>query len=464
MILRSVRDGDLHGLACVGALIEGFDFPTLKVAAYHVPHRSLPPTLQFIGRLSRVTTIQGELIADPRDISRDTADLYRSGQEWEELLPQMVDSAVDEEKATRKFVKEAETQSPSEEIVPWLAITPPRSVQVYELEDAPPLDLRLDRLGKVPVVQSMYQSESDLYAAITEELLGPRFLQSDHLDGRTYRLHTATWVEEHGLLFLTSDRPSALKEMRELLGAEHAPLIGAKALRRLLNSAAGDRFFSVGLRESRARQAMLASYEMKAGRNADLAVAEEDADFKLLGHAMGKTEDGSFGISTGKSKFWEPKAAENLLEFRRWCVACSVMIRKEQAAAGGVLDRFRIADHPKQFPEHPLAGLLNEMLLPERCLFIRSGNRRIGLLEVELEIQRLDQRTLRIGLVRDQDELVALLQDISGNIVYETERDDDLVFILEESTGELTPFPAAFEERPPIVFFGDGSFIDVNAG
>lgn len=462
--LKAVTDGELQGFACVGALIEGFDFPTLKVAAYHVPHRSLPPTLQFIGRLSRVTSIQGELIADPRDISRDTADLYRSGQEWEELLPQMVDSAVDEEKATRQFVKQAATNTQGGEVVPWLAIGPPRSVQVYELTEAPPLDLRLDRLGKVPVVQSLYQAESDLYAAVTEELMRPRFLKSDHLDGTMYRLHTATWVGDHGLLFLTSSRPSALKEMRELLGATHAPLIGAKALRRLLNSVAGDRFFSVGLRESRARQAMLASYEMKAGRNADRAIAEEDADFKLLGHAMGKTEEGSFGISTGKSKFWEPKAAENLLEFRKWCIACAQMIRKEQAATGGALDRFRIADHPKQFPEHPLVALVSEALLPERCLYLRDGNRRIDLLELDLVVQRLDERTLRVGLLLDDEELVGLHQDINGSVTYEAEFDEEPAFILEEGTGELTPIASALEDRPPIVFFGDGSLIEGGKG
>lgn len=464
--LKAVRDGELQGFACVGALIEGFDFPTLKVAAYHVPHRSLPPTLQFIGRLSRVTSIQGELIADPRDISRDTADLYRSGQEWEELLPQMVDSAVDEEKATRSFVKQAATHTRGEEIIPWLAIAPPRSVQVYELTDRPPLDLRLDRLGKVSVVQSLYQAESDLYAAVTVELLRPRFLRSDQLDGTMYRLHTATWVEDCGLLFLTSDRPSALKELRELLGANYAPLIGAKALRHLLNSVAGDRFFSVGLRESRARQAMLASYEMKAGRNADQAVAEEDADFKLLGHAMGKTEEGSFGISTGKSKFWEPKAAENLLEFREWCIACAQMIRQEQAATGGALDRFRIADHPTQFPEHPLAALVSEALLPERCLYIylRPGHRRVDLLELDLVVQRLNEKTLKIGLQLDGDELVGLHQDINGGVTYETETEDEPAFILEEETGQLTSLVAAFEDRPPLIFFGDGSFIEGGKG
>lgn len=462
--LEAVSKGSLRGFACVGALIEGFDFPTLKVAAYHVPHKSLPPTLQFIGRLSRVTSIQGELVADPRDISRDTAALYRSGYDWEELLPQMVDAAVDEEKATRQFIKQASKHAEKEVVVPWLAISPTRSVQVYELPDRPPLDIRVGRLGRVPIIQSLFQAENDLFAAITEEPLRPRFLKTDHLDGVTYRLHTATWVESEGLLFLTSDRPSALKQMRELLGATHAPLIGAKALRRLLNSVAGDRYFSVGLRESRVRQALLASYEMKAGRNADRAIAEEDADYKLLGHAMGKTEEGSFGISTAKSKFWEPRAAENLLAFREWCRGCAKMIREEQAATGGALDRFRIADHLSAFPEHPLAALISEALLPERCLLIRDGKRRIDLLEIDLEVETVDERTVEITLNHDDESLLRLRQEISGSMSYANDSEEDSAFIMEEATGEVTQITAEFESRPPIVFFGDGSFVEGGKG
>ena len=50
-ILRQVGAGEMHGFVAVGAMIEGFDFPRLKVAAYHQPHRSLAPTIQFL-RLS----------------------------------------------------------------------------------------------------------------------------------------------------------------------------------------------------------------------------------------------------------------------------------------------------------------------------------------------------------------------------------------------------------------------------
>jgi superfamily II DNA or RNA helicase len=46
----------LDGIICVDMLGEGFDFPNLKIAAIHSPHKSLASTLQFIGRFARTNT------------------------------------------------------------------------------------------------------------------------------------------------------------------------------------------------------------------------------------------------------------------------------------------------------------------------------------------------------------------------------------------------------------------------
>ena len=51
-ILKLLHSGELDGIVCVDMLGEGYDFPNLKVAAIHVPHKSLVSTLQFIGRFA----------------------------------------------------------------------------------------------------------------------------------------------------------------------------------------------------------------------------------------------------------------------------------------------------------------------------------------------------------------------------------------------------------------------------
>jgi superfamily II DNA or RNA helicase len=69
-IIASLRDGTHRGVAMVGMLVEGFDLPSLRIAAYHDKHKSLEPTAQLIGRLARVSAEhpQRSVLVTARDI------------------------------------------------------------------------------------------------------------------------------------------------------------------------------------------------------------------------------------------------------------------------------------------------------------------------------------------------------------------------------------------------------------
>jgi hypothetical protein len=80
------------GVAFVGVLGEGFDLPSLKIAAYHNPHRSLPVTIQFAGRVARTERTgdddlgnpeQAVLIATVGDHPEILAELHKDGQRWD---------------------------------------------------------------------------------------------------------------------------------------------------------------------------------------------------------------------------------------------------------------------------------------------------------------------------------------------------------------------------------------------
>lgn len=63
----------------VGTMSEGFDFPPLKIAAIHIPHKSLETTLQFIGRLPRTNAERigdAKFVACLRKIKTETQRLY----------------------------------------------------------------------------------------------------------------------------------------------------------------------------------------------------------------------------------------------------------------------------------------------------------------------------------------------------------------------------------------------------
>jgi superfamily II DNA or RNA helicase len=88
--------GRLDGIVYVDMFGEGYDFPKLKVAALHAPHRSLVPTLQFIGRFARTTDLatgDATLIAPLSRLREATSKLFQEGVD----ISTMIDSAAQEQ-------------------------------------------------------------------------------------------------------------------------------------------------------------------------------------------------------------------------------------------------------------------------------------------------------------------------------------------------------------------------------
>ncbi len=369
----SVEKGDQKGFICVGALTEGFDFPSLKIAAYHEPHKTLGPTLQFVGRLARVGDIGGELLALQRDVNDETSELYRENAAWRTLLPDLIDAAVDREREIRRFIDETTVSGPLD--LPPLALTPSRTAHVYRLATQPDFSAAPDKIAGAQVVLRLHHTPTGLLAFVTRRIERPRFLKIDTLDTAAYELHLVSWVDDPGVLFIGTSSLPALKDLRQSVGASGARGLGAVDLRRLLDAADLERCFSVGLRVNRGHDA-LTSYRNNAGRKAEDGVTESDARTHTLGHVMGRGSRGSgtFGFSVAKSKVWEPGAADSLYAFRGWCEEHAAELKAAaRARRASALDRLAIPDPLESFPLDPLGVLPPVELFVAGCSLVFDG-------------------------------------------------------------------------------------------
>ena len=76
---------------------EGLDVPELKIAVLHAAPRSLPFTLQFVGRVSRPAQTQtGEayLLSVPEEVRGEMRRLHRADANWRLLVPKLAEMAV----------------------------------------------------------------------------------------------------------------------------------------------------------------------------------------------------------------------------------------------------------------------------------------------------------------------------------------------------------------------------------
>ncbi|MCB1575738.1 MAG: restriction endonuclease subunit R, partial [Xanthomonadales bacterium] len=86
-------------IVCVDMLGEGFDFPSLKIAAVHDAHKSLPVTLQFVGRFTRAGSVplgDATVVANIADesVRSEISRLYSQDADWDQLIEGSYESSV----------------------------------------------------------------------------------------------------------------------------------------------------------------------------------------------------------------------------------------------------------------------------------------------------------------------------------------------------------------------------------
>ncbi|WP_042473058.1 DEAD/DEAH box helicase [Bacillus ndiopicus] len=107
--LRQVKEGNAKIVVCVDMFGEGIDIPTLKIAAIHDKYKSLPITLQFIGRFARTSGNNlgnAKLITNVamEDLKESIEELYRQDSDWNQLLNIHSHQAIDKEVELGEFI------------------------------------------------------------------------------------------------------------------------------------------------------------------------------------------------------------------------------------------------------------------------------------------------------------------------------------------------------------------------
>lgn len=99
--LDDVKTGVAKIIVCVDMFGEGIDIPNLKIAAMHDKYKSLPITLQFIGRFARTAEGLGTAtfitnIAND-DIAESLKDLYSQDANWNTMLNDLSSKEISKE-------------------------------------------------------------------------------------------------------------------------------------------------------------------------------------------------------------------------------------------------------------------------------------------------------------------------------------------------------------------------------
>lgn len=458
-IIRDLEDGNLDGIICVNMLGEGFNFPSLKIAAIHSPHKSLSVTLQFIGRFAR--TVGDDLgeatfLAVPSEIEIEAERLYDSRSVWQELVQNLSAARVHQEAEVREVLESFDPLDVSNGDLSDLSLyvlEPYFHVKVFQLEQ--PIDLRetIEIPNGYQIVFETMSAEHNALAFIAREIAQPRWTADDRLASVRHDLFIYYLDSDTNMLFVCASRRTAgvYDTVAKSVAVANPKPLPLSRLNKAMNDLTAPEFFNVGMR-NRVATSTTESYRIIAGSNADKAIQKSDGRLYHRGHVFGRASDDgelvTIGISSA-SKIWSNRAGK-LPELIEWCKTLARRMASNANPTGGSgLDHLSVGEELDTLP----GGIISvdwpvEAFKKNFRLIFRAD-------EDQFETQMLDTDLTIISDQTDEDKVMVQISynERTYNLTYSFETDR----LFEPDPGNTLEVDVVVEndEIPVISFLND---------
>lgn len=296
-IEEQLIDNRLDGVVCVDMFGEGYDFPKFKIAVLHVPHRSLVPTLQFIGRFARTNdqeTGDATFIAIPNEINSESDELYQEGIDWDVLLADIADARqalnIREREMLQSFNATAQPSADYENIDPG-QFKLPQHIAAYKTNNPPDFNQIRDTFNLLQITNAWKSDDNNTYLFLVKDVKSPVWSRGESLSDSRHDCFLIRYYPGTGIVFITATN-RVQKNYVELLKQffdGNASSLAFERVRKVLNGLEGQEFFSIGLRNT-SPTATTETYRIVAGSQADRGVRDTDAAYFCQGHFFGRGE------------------------------------------------------------------------------------------------------------------------------------------------------------------------------
>jgi superfamily II DNA or RNA helicase len=492
-VVDGLRSGAVRAVGVVGMLGEGFDLPSLRLAAYHDKHRSLPATMQLIGRLARVDSAfpqPSSLIAvDDVDVFPELKgvlrQLYDEDADWAEVLPGIIDADIQREHLDREF---AERFPPSRTEVDPTHLQPTKRAFVYEVPaDWEPLfltELPPELQEGAPFVGGsvLYvgaDADTGLLVVVIRYIDRPNWSTDPALANVVYELHVVAHrkpprVTLPGLVLLNLDRDGLQRTFESILGLDEVGrLAGPDRIGNYLDSLDRISVSSVGVRSTNAATRGRATYKNFMGSGVDRGLRTVDMARSALGHVMFQVNTGEGAANAGgaveKSKLWLTRYGQ-LRELSEWVDATAALLWfPQQTAQGPLLPGVDRGHRLEEWPDaRPLAAELYPGLFGIGLELWDGGTGLGGIEDLDLYVNDdptgtlQDVETARGGPLR----IVGVLNDRPNNratCIWDATVDPDghvtpmRDVVVRRGYGNSESLASVLELQPPTIYFLDGT-------
>ena len=342
-------------IVCVDMLGEGFDLPELKIAAFHDVRKSLPITLQLVGRFTRTGHGLGEptVFANlaQANVNVELQELYSQDADWNKLLIGASEQFIGEEESFQDFMRSFERRP---EDLPLEQVRSALSTVIYKTtcREWQPRNFREGLTTYERVGYAISNHDDTLVITVARNELCD-WLQGQAVFNQTFELLTLFWDRDQSLLYIHSSHNSGYYQDLAKAVAGNVELLRGDALFRCFDGINRLRLRNVGLRNQLGR---LISYTMRAGADVEAGLSEVHKHVttksNLFGSGFEAGNETSIGCSY-KGRIWSQQNG-NLKQFVAWCRHVGKKVTDEtidpDEILRGTLTYIERVDRPKVMP------------------------------------------------------------------------------------------------------------------
>lgn len=320
--IKLLKEKKLDGVICVDMLGEGFDFPNLKIAAIHEPHKSLASTLQFIGRFARTNAENigpAKFVAMNDDnLKIENHKLYASDTAWQDMIIRMSEEKIEGDLEISEVLSHFTKPESQEEVISLSSIRPNCHAKVYKVSN---FNLYGCFPEEIQVGENIYRSvETNSIVGISETSSIPLWLDSDNVINNEFGLYIVHFQPKTKLLFIYSqNKTEVVYESIVECFSKHYDKIPRNEMNRVLAGFSNYEFFNTGMKNRYSESGE--SYRIYAGSNTASSIDETTGKMLSAGHAFCKVnkdgQESTIGYSSG-SKFWSSSYL-SIPEYIKWC-------------------------------------------------------------------------------------------------------------------------------------------------
>jgi len=307
-------------VVCVDMFAEGIDIPNLKIAAIHDKYKSLPITLQFIGRFARGSKGLGsaKLIANvaDEDISDALKDLYEKDADWSNLLQQKSNEYIDKEVSLQDFIKGFNTDSVED--INLAHLVPKVSMLAFRTQDKKwHWKNWMDEFDS-DKCKSFINREEKTLVIIEPREVGVRWTSQQNLNNLEWNFYIIYWNKEKQIVFLNaSDLSKGKKIVRNLFDSDPI-LINSEQVFKCLHGIKRLSLGTVGLNSGIDGPIR---YKMFAGIDVAEGISESNKINSYKSNFFGNGFNGNGKVSIGcsyKGTIWA-HWVESIDYWKKWC-------------------------------------------------------------------------------------------------------------------------------------------------